>query len=157
MTDFISRIGFTGNYEMSLDAKGRLNIPAPFVKVLQARYEAEQENLVATLTPELSVAIYPVSVWEEIMNKFDDMSNLDQATRSLNRINVAFTFEAKPDGNNRIRLPQQIMTACGIVKDVKVIGRRNFFEIWNRKAWDEFEAVELGRLVETSQMAFRQR
>lgn len=157
MTDFISRIGFTGNYEMSLDAKGRLNIPAPFAKVLQSLYPDDQGNLVASLSPEKCVKLIPATVWEEKVNQLAALPDLDEHSRSFMRLTMAHSFPVSLDGNNRVRIPQQLLNVCGVEKDVTVIGAFRSFEVWNRKAWDEFAAKGIEHMVESSQLALQWR
>ncbi|MCX7014050.1 MAG: hypothetical protein NTW86_16095 [Candidatus Sumerlaeota bacterium] len=153
MVDYVGQLGFTGNFDMTLDDKGRMTTPASFVKVLNSLPEAEQGDLIATISLNKTVAMLPVKEWVRWMESIDSLPALDASSRRLQTLTPAFSFQVSLDGNNRVRVPQQLLDMFAIKKEVTVVGMKKHFEIWDRKAWSDFTRKTLENLSESAQDA----
>jgi MraZ protein len=121
---------FSGEYNVSIDLKGRVSIPAPFRDELRQVYEAD--GLVVTRYKGGLVA-YPPSRWEEICaNVFAMPAGPVREANLRNRIAPAkeCTFNAQ----GRIQIPQSLREHAGLDKDIVVIGMFEKIEIWSQKA-----------------------
>ncbi len=121
---------FSGEYNVSIDLKGRVSIPASFRDELRQDYEAD--GLVVTRYKSGLVA-YPPSRWEEICaNVFAMPAGPVREANLRNRIAPAkeCTFNAQ----GRIQIPQSLREHAGLDKDIVVIGMFEKIEIWSQKA-----------------------
>ena len=127
--------GFT---TISIDAKGRLAIPAKYRDQLIAQNE---ENIVVTRDPQYpALKIYPGSVWTSISNELQSLQGLDPIVRNLQWtiLGNASVSSFDPTSRMLILLPSELREYAEINKAEKVsfIGMGNKFEIWNYKNWE---------------------
>ena len=127
--------GFT---TISIDAKGRLAIPAKYRDQLLAQNE---ENIVVTRDPQYpALKIYPGSVWTSISNELQSLQGLDPIVRNLQWtiLGNASVSSFDPTSRMLIHLPSELREYAEINKAEKVsfIGMGNKFEIWNYKNWE---------------------
>lgn len=127
--------GFT---TISIDAKGRLAIPAKYRDHLQAKQETQ---IVVTRDPQYpALKIYPGSVWTSISNELQSLQGLDPIVRNLQWtiLGNASVSSFDPTSRMLILLPSELREYAEINKAEKVsfIGMGNKFEIWNYKNWE---------------------
>ena len=127
--------GFT---TISIDAKGRLAIPAKYRDQLLTQNE---ENIVVTRDPQYpALKIYPGSVWTSISNELQSLQGLDPIVRNLQWtiLGNASVSSFDPTSRMLILLPSELREYADINKAEKVsfIGMGNKFEIWNYKNWE---------------------
>jgi MraZ protein len=122
----------TGKYEHSLDAKGRLSIPARIK-------EALGENFYVTIGIDNCLKAYPMPSWERLMSKFEAMSTVQK-----NKVRPLFSNAAfcELDGQGRILLPQGLREFRGLVKDVTIVGTGDTAEFWDTDEWKKKDATE---------------
>ena len=127
-----------GYTTISIDAKGRLAIPAKYRDQLLAQNE---ESIVVTRDPQYqALKIYPGSIWNSISCELQSLQGLDPIVRNLQwtilgNANVS-TFD--PKGRMLILLPLELREYAEIqrAKKVSFIGMGNKFEVWNDKNWE---------------------
>ena len=127
--------GFT---TISIDAKGRLAIPAKYRDHLLFKKE---ESIVVTRDPQYpALKIYPGSVWNKISSELQSLQGLDPIVRNLQWtiLGNASVSAFDPSGRMLILLPAELREYAEIHKTEKVafIGMGNKFEIWNDQNWD---------------------
>ena len=127
--------GFT---TISIDAKGRLAIPAKYRDQLLTQNE---EIIVVTRDPQYpALKIYPGSVWTSISNELQSLQGLDPIVRNLQWtiLGNASVSSFDPTSRMLILLPSELREYAEINKAEKVsfIGMGNKFEIWNYKNWE---------------------
>ncbi len=121
---------FSGEYNVSIDLKGRVSIPAPFRDELRQVYAAD--GLVVTRYKNGLVA-YPPSRWDEICaNVFAMPAGPVREANLRNRIAPA--KECRFNAQGRIQVPQSLREHAGLDKDIVVIGMFEKIEIWSQKA-----------------------
>lgn len=125
----------TGQYQHSIDAKGRLFIPA------KLREELGETFYVTIAGTDRCLAVYSEAEWEKLTEKFDNLpySKAKAAIRSL----YANAAKCEPDAQGRILLPQKLRAYAELEKDVVVAGVSKRAEIWNADKWAAIEAAEL--------------
>ncbi len=127
---------FSGEYNVSIDLKGRVSIPAPFRDELRQKYESE--GLVVTRHKNGLVA-YPPSRWEEICANV--MSKPVGPQRdAVVRNRIAPAKECSFNAQGRVQLPQSLREYAGLDKDVVVVGMFEKIEIWSQKAHAQITA-----------------
>ena len=123
----------TGQYQHTIDAKGRLFIPAKLREELG-------DTFYVTMGMDSCLSIYSDASWERFTEKFESLPyTKTKAMRPL----FANAAKCEPDAQGRIVLPQKLRAYAHLEKDVVVIGVSNRAEIWNAEKWAELEAEEL--------------
>ena len=123
---------------VSLDAKGRLLIPA--------RYRADfklqnQSKIVITKDPQYpSLKVYPGKEWVDISSKLESLQGLDPIVRNIQWTILGNAYESELDINGRmlLRIPADLQKYAEIEdqKQIALVGMGNKFEIWNTKSWE---------------------
>jgi len=127
--------GFT---TISIDAKGRLAIPAKYRNHLQSTQETQ---IVVTKDPQYpALKIYPGSAWAQIAIDLQSLQGLDPIVRNLQWtiLGNASVSDFDPLGRMLILLPSELREYADIDASNKIalIGMGNKFEIWNEKNWE---------------------
>ena len=127
--------GFT---TISIDAKGRLAIPAKYRDHLQS---TEETQIVVTKDPQYpALKIYPGSAWTQIASDLQSLQGLDPIVRNLQWtiLGNASVSDFDPLGRMLILLPIELREYADIDASNKIalIGMGNKFEIWNEKNWE---------------------
>ncbi len=136
---------FTGAYEHSLDAKGRLILPAKFRDQLQGGGWLCQPTGTC-------LALYSRDVFEQVaaMHRERQRSGDEKAANQA-RAFFARSFEFVPDAQGRLPIPQILRDKVGINREVTVIGNNSRIEVWDRATWAVADATQDNLLNEQSQ------
>lgn len=119
----------TGTYEHSIDAKGRLFIPAKLREELGGTFYL-------AMGVDTCLAIYPQESWDKFTEKFASLPvSQSRGMRSL----FANAVKCAPDSQGRIVLPQRLRDYAALGKDVVIIGVHDRAEIWDAARWSETE------------------
>ena len=121
---------FIGEYEYTLDSKGRVNIPSKFRNSLS---KDNKDALVVTRGMDKCVWVYPLIIWKSIENELRKLSSLSSINRSFIRNTVRHASISKLDKQGRIALNQNIISFSNINKNALIIGMVNKIEIWDPK------------------------
>ena len=127
---------FLGEYEHTIDDKGRLTIPAKFRDELQG-------GVVITRGLDRCLWAYPRSEWETVADKIAKMPTTNSAARDFARFMFSSAFDSIPDRQGRVIIPQNLRQYAEIGSETVIIGVMNRLEIWNPGRWAEvFARVE---------------
>ena len=115
----------TGEYQHSLDSKGRLFIPAKLRDELG-------EIFYMTVSMERCLCVYSAESWRSFSEKVGAMPYVKQR-----RMRPLFAHAAKCelDSQGRTLVPQNLRAYAGLVKNVTVVGCNNHAELWDSEAW----------------------
>jgi MraZ protein len=119
---------FLGEYEHSLDDKGRLAIPAKFRGELGP-------GLVLTRGLDRCLFGWPLAEWREVAEKLGRLSLMQADARRLQRLLFAGAAELELDRLGRVLVPAFLRSYAGLQDAVVVAGVLNRFEIWDRAQW----------------------
>tara|TARA_X000001036_G_scaffold231250_1_gene216082 strand:- start:58 stop:522 length:465 start_codon:yes stop_codon:yes gene_type:complete len=119
---------FTGEYQYSLDSKGRVNIPAKFRQALSKK---NQNTFVATRGQDPCVWIYPLTEWKKIEDELRNLSSVSGIHRTFIRQIARSATPSTCDKQGRITLSPSLISYSGIEKEALIIGMINKIEIWN--------------------------
>ncbi len=127
--------GFT---TISIDAKGRLAVPAKYRDQLLSQSE---DSIIVTRDPQYpALKIYPGSIWNSISAELQSLQGLDPIVRNLQWtiLGNASVSSFDPKGRMLILLPSELREYAEIKKADKIsfIGMGNKFEVWNNKNWE---------------------
>ena len=121
---------FRGQFEHSIDAKGRLSIPARFREVLAAR---SPDRLIVT-NFDSCVLAYAVPDFEELERNLASKAQTPQI-KNHTRFFVGGAHEVEVDPTGRIVLPPPLRKYAALEKDVVLVGVTKRFEIWSAERW----------------------
>jgi len=133
---------FLGEYEHSLDVKGRLAIPARFRALLG-------EGAVITRGFDPCLIIYPPDVWRTFAERLDSLSVAQMAARSIQRFVFSGATECEFDRQGRVLVPAFLRGYAGLSESAVVVGQYSRIEIWDNRRWQEISAqTESGAIAE---------
>ena len=126
---------FYGEYEHTLDRKGRLIVPSKFREVAQAHYV---EKFFVTRGLDKCLFFFTEEEWKIQEAKFKSFSFTKPEARKFNRLYFSGACELTVDKQGRVLVPKYLKDFAGIKHDVVVIGVSNRIEIWAKEKWKEF-------------------
>lgn len=119
-----------GEYNHTIDAKGRLIIPARFRELLG-------EEFILTKGLDGCLSIYPMDAWETFETKLRALPLTNKNARTFTRFFVAGATNCELDKQGRILVPQTLREFAGLEKEVVLTGNLDRIEIWSKEKWSE--------------------
>ena len=133
---------FTGEYQYSLDSKGRVNIPAKFRQALSKK---NLNTFVATRGQDPCVWIYPLTEWKKIEDELRNLSSVSGVHRTFVRQIARSATPSTCDKQGRITLSPSLISFSQIDKDALIIGMINKIEIWNPETLKAVDKKNINR------------
>ncbi len=128
---------FLGEYEHTIDSKGRLAVPAKF------RVQMDQ-GAVISKGMGTCLSVYTTTRWEEKSAELVAGKESDQL-RDFERRIYPSASEIELDGQGRMVIPAKLRAYANLGNEVTVAGVRDHIEIWDRAAWQTYqENLEAG-------------
>jgi MraZ protein len=124
---------FMGEYQHSVDAKGRLIIPSKFRDYLQ-------DGFVITRGLDNCLFGYTMDEWRKLELKLTNLPMTKKDTRAFARFFFSGASELEIDKQGRINIPTQLLEYAKLTKECVIIGVSNRLEIWAKEAWDSYYA-----------------
>ena len=122
---------FIGEYDHSVDAKGRINIPSKFRELLG-------EKFYITKGLDDCLFVFPEEEWQIFEEKLKLLPLTNKNARAFVRLFFAGATACTLDKQGRINLPQPLRTHGKLEKDAKVIGVGTRIEIWSIDNWNAY-------------------
>ena len=127
---------------MSLDAKGRIVLPARYRERLA---EICNSQLVVTIdTDQPCLLIYPRNEWESIEEKIEALPSFNPTTRRIQRVLIGHATDVEVDSNGRTLLSNPLREFAKLGRKVVLIGQGKKFELWDEVLWAEHMGECLG-------------
>ena len=124
---------FLGTTTLTLDAKGRIAIPARFRAKLN---EMCGGKLVISYNPmDKCLPIFPYDEWLDCMQKMDAVEDQSDQFAAYQRLIFSYSTEIDMDGSGRVLIPQLSRDEVGLKKDAVLIGHGKKFELWSEESW----------------------
>jgi MraZ protein len=121
---------FLGEHEHSLDAKGRVILPAKYRDQLAS-------GAFVTKGRGRCLCVYPAEEFEHVAERARETSKRGDKELSVARTFFAGASEIAPDKQGRVAIPQHLRDFAGLERDVTVAGVFSRIEIWDRQRWRE--------------------
>lgn len=121
---------FMGEYNHSIDAKGRITVPSKFREKLG-------EQFIVTKGLDGCLWVFSSAEWESFSEKLTSLPVARKDARNFSRFFLAGATEAETDKMGRILIPQVLRDYAGLDKDAVLIGAGSRVEIWNKEAWEK--------------------
>lgn len=120
---------FIGEYNHTIDAKGRLIIPSRFRETLG-------DEFVVTKGMDGCLFVFDNPEWESFEEKLHALPMIDKEARQFTRFFLAGAANVEVDKQGRILLPAVLREFAGITKDAVLVGVGSRVEIWSKDRWE---------------------
>ena len=136
----------TGEFNHSIDAKGRLIIPSKFRDILG-------EDFVITKGLDGCLFLYPNNEWKIFEDKLRTLPLTNKNARTFTRFFLGSAVDGGLDKQGRVLISSALRVFAGLEKEVVLVGVLDRVEIWDKAKWDENNAIVEGNMDEiASQM-----
>jgi MraZ protein len=132
---------FQGASALSLDAKGRLAVPARHRDALAALCSGQ---LTLTKHPEGCLMVFPRPAWETFRDK---VAALPMSASGWKRIFLGNAMDVDVDGAGRVLVSPELRAAAGLSKDVMLLGMGSHFELWDAERYAAHEAEVMAQAM----------
>lgn len=122
---------FMGEFQHSIDDKGRITIPAKFRDSLGTSF-------VVTRGLDHCLFVYPQEEWSALETKLKGLPLMKSDARAFTRFFFSGATECEWDKQGRVNLPANLREYAKLEKDCVVLGVSNRVEIWNRETWQQY-------------------
>ena len=124
---------FNGEYNHTVDTKGRLIIPTKFRDGLGEEFKV-------TRGLDGCLFAFPLGEWEKFEEQLRSLPLTQSNARRFTRFFFFFSMSCELDRQGRILLPQSLREFAGLEKDVVLTGMINRVEIWDKQRWTDYNA-----------------
>lgn len=131
-SNHMAQTKFLGEFEVTLDAKGRVMIPAQLKRQLP---DKAHNKFVINRGFEKCLVLYPSNDWEIISAEVNKLNLYVKDNRDFARYFYRGATELTLDGNNRILFPKSLTEYAAIEKDVVLFAYSNRIEVWSKKLY----------------------
>ena len=121
---------FMGEYNHTIDAKGRLIIPSKFREVLG-------DGFVETKGLDGCLFVYDNAEWTAFEEKLKALPLMNKESRKFVRFFLAGAAEVEVDKQGRILIPSVLREFAELDKDVVLVGVASRIEIWSKEKWED--------------------
>lgn len=125
---------FIGEFQHSLDSKGRISVPSRFRAGLGT-------SAVVTKGLDGCLFVYTKTEWDNMARKLSSLPISSSKARAFSRMLLSGAMEVEIDKQGRVLLPAYLRDYAGIEGDVVVAGVFNRVELWNVSAWQNYRAT----------------
>jgi MraZ protein len=140
--------GFLGEFESTLDAKGRFLLPAGLKKQLP---EGENTRFVINRGFEKCLTLYPRQSWEPLYARISALNDFDPKVREFRRFFLNGAMEVELDSAGRLLLPPNLKEYAGLEKDIVLASAVDKVEIWSadnyRKFFESYSSEDFSSLA----------
>jgi transcriptional regulator MraZ len=126
---------FRGQFVHSVDAKGRVSLPARFRDALIADGDARFILTPAPFDPCLH--LHPMRAWEELEQKISELPRFDANIVRFRRLYISAALECELDRAGRVLVPPHLRERVGLERDALWAGMGRTIELWAKDRWEQ--------------------
>ena len=123
---------FIGEYQHSIDPKGRLAVPAKFRQALS-------KGAVVTKGLDDCLFLFSKTEWQKLADKLAALPIAKANARAFARLMLAGAMEAEIDKQGRMLIPDYLRKYASMKKKVVITGLYNRLEIWDEIKWNKYK------------------
>lgn len=127
---------FSGKHYKTLDAKGRLIIPAPFREILSSNHSSKL--IITNEVFDKCLCAYTVDEWQQLIDRVNGLPQTSDAVKYYMRRVIGSAVETEIDRQGRVLVPPALRVDSGLNGEVVMLGIGNRIEIWDKS---ELEGV----------------
>ena len=128
-------ISFLGEYESTIDSKGRFLLPGAFKKQLPV---GDAAKFVINRGFEKCLTLYPQQSWNPIFENISKLNDFDPKVREFRRYFLNGATPIEPDSAGRLLLPKNLFSHACLDKDIVLVSALNKIEIWDKIEYNKF-------------------
>ena len=128
-------LSFLGEFEATLDSKGRFLLPAGFKRQIP---EGESTRFVINRGFEKCLSLYPMQSWQPLYDQISTLNDFDPKVREFRRFFLNGAIIVEPDTAGRLLNPQNLKEYAGLEKDIVLAAAVNKIEIWDNEKYQKF-------------------
>ena len=128
-------IGLRGEFEATVDGKGRFLLPSAIKKQLP---EDSSNRFVINRGFEKCLSLYPADNWKPLFEQISKLNDFDPNVRQFTRYFFNGATELELDSADRLLIPPSLKEHAGINKDIVLVGSLKKIEIWDAVKYKEF-------------------
>lgn len=128
-------ISFIGEYESTIDAKGRFLFPSAFKKQLPG-----EDNITFVINRgfEKCLTLFPIQSWKPIFKELSQQNDFDPKVREFRRYFLNGATQVELDNAGRLLLPKNLLEHASLEKDIVLVSAINKIEIWDKVKYQQF-------------------
>lgn len=127
-------VSFIGEYESTIDAKGRFLLPSGFKKQLPE----DGDTFVINRGFETCLSLYPKKSWNPIYKKLSALNDFDPKVREFRRFYLNGAQMVEMDSAGRLLIPKNLMDYASLEKDIVLVSAIDKIEIWDKVKYQQF-------------------
>ncbi|MEO7960056.1 MAG: division/cell wall cluster transcriptional repressor MraZ [Ginsengibacter sp.] len=127
--------GFLGEYESTLDAKGRFLLPIGFRKQMPVK---GGDSFVLNRGFEKCLSLYTSKSWEPIFTDISRLNDFDPKVRQFKRYFLNGATPVELDSAGRMLLPKNLMEYAELEKEIVLVSAIDKIEIWDKTKYKQF-------------------
>ena len=135
---------FLGEYQHTLDPKGRVILPSAFRDELS-------EGLVMTVGLDHCLAVHPLSDWDRVVENLRSLRSTDSRERRFARMMLANAHPEELDRQGRVTIPARLRQYADLAKEVSVVGNDSRVELWDASRWEAYRDEAMADFAGTDQ------
>ena len=139
---------FYGEYEHTIDKKGRIIIPSKFRDFFK---EYDIKKCYVTRGLDKCLFLFTEDEWKAVESKLKAIPFTKSEARKFNRLYFAGAVQVECDAQGRILLPKYLKDYAEIKRDIMVVGVSNRIEIWSKEVWQEYYKASKGSYEEIAE------
>jgi len=120
--------GFLGEYEVTLDAKGRFLVPTD----LKRQIGEENSRFVMNRGFDRCLVLYPIKTWEPLFEKVSTLNQFDPKVRAFRRFFLNGATPVEYDSAGRLLVPQGLKEYAGLEKEIILATDVDKIEVWDK-------------------------
>jgi len=122
---------FLGEFQHTIDDKGRIIIPAKFREALGAEF-------IVTRGLDNCLFVYPRQEWNLLEQKLKQLPMMKSDARAFTRFFFSGASECEWDKQGRVNVPAHLREYAKLEKECVVIGVSTRVEIWDKTTWESY-------------------
>lgn len=140
--------GLLGEYQVKLDAKGRVKLPSGLKKQVDP---AIKGRFVINRGFERCLVLYPWNEWEAVSAKVNQLNRFVKKNREFIRYFFRGATEVQLDSSERLNLPNHLLSYAGIDKELLLAANNNIIELWNQERYDALMTIDSDDFAELAE------
>ncbi len=133
---------FLGEYQHSLDPKGRVIFPAAYREQLG-------EGLVMTVGVDNCITVHPIPEWERVIDGLRRLRSTDRRERMFTRMMTSMAHPDQLDRQGRVTIPSRLREYANLDRDVTVVGADTKIELWDTTRWERYRDQAMADFAQT--------
>jgi MraZ protein len=127
---------FVGSFKYSIDAKGRIALPAKLRKYVSPE---ANDTFILTRDSAKCIDIYPMDIWKALVDeKLRRLNQFDPKEAMFLRLFLQEAAEDTLDSQSRLLIPKSLIEYAEIKNEVFILGSVNKIEVWNPDVYENY-------------------